>query len=162
MYLPIYLDHAATTPVSPEVLAEMLPYFTEVFANPAAIYTPGAEARAAVDEARESIAMAIGARPEEIYFTAGGTESNNWALKGVAQATAPTRRHILTTPIEHMAVLEPLEGLARQGFEVEYLPVDSEGLVDPADVGKRIRPNTALVSIMHANNEVGTIEPIAE
>src|ERR1051326_1661440 len=101
MHLPIYLDHAATTPVSPEVLAKMLPYFTEVFANPAAIYTPGAEARSAVDESRETIAEAIGARPEEIFFTSGGTESNNWALKGMALARGSLRRHILASPIEH-------------------------------------------------------------
>src|SRR5262245_66482546 len=116
MYLPIYLDHAATTPVLPEVLAEMLPYFTEVFANPASIYTPGAEARAAVDNARETVASAIGASPEEIYFTSGGTESNNWALKGTALTRGSAKRHILATPIEHRAVLEPLEGLEKQGF----------------------------------------------
>src|SRR5258708_35377923 len=162
MQLPVYLDHAATTPVSPEVLAEMLPYFSEVFENPAAIYTPGAEARSAVDEARETIADAIGARPEEIFFTSGGTESNNWALKGAAAAHGTSKRHILTTEIEHQAVLQPCESLAEQGFEIEYLPVDGEGLVDPAEVAKRIRPDTALVSVMHANNEVGTIQPIAE
>jgi cysteine desulfurase len=162
MQLPIYLDHAATTPVSPEVLADMLPFFSEVYANPAAIYTPGAEARVAVDGAREELAQAIFASPEEIFFTSGGTESNNWALKGAAITSAASKRHILTTPIEHRAVLEPAETLAKDGFDVEFLPVDGDGLVDPEDVAKRIRPNTALVSVMHANNEVGTIQPIAE
>src|SRR5258708_32335754 len=117
MQLPVYLDHAATTPVSPEVLAEMLPYFSEVFANPAAIYTPGAEARSAVDEARETISEAIGARPEEVFFTSGGTESNNWALKGALGAPGPSKRHVLATAIQHQTGLQPCEGVPEQGFE---------------------------------------------
>ncbi len=160
MNFPIYLDHAATTPVSPEVLAEMLPYFSNAFANPSAIYGPGAEARAAVDAARETIADLIAARPEEVFFTSGGTESNNWALRGRARASGAG--HILTTPIEHRAVLEPCETLAESGFEVEYIPVDGQGRVDPADVRAMLRQDTALVSVMLANNEVGTIQPIAE
>src|SRR5258708_33747137 len=118
MQLPVYLDHAATTPVSPEVLAEMLPYFSEVFANPAAIYTPGAESRSAVDDARDTIAEAIGARPEEIFFTSGGTESNNWALKEAAATHGHSKRHIVTTETEHKALLQPCERLAGQGFHV--------------------------------------------
>src|SRR2546426_4806825 len=160
MELPIYLDHAATTPVRPEALEAMLPYFSEEFANPAAIYTPGSRARDAVDSARETVADAIGARPEEIYFTSGGTESNNWAIKGAAQAADPNRRHVLTTPIEHHAVLHPFESIRRQGFDVEYIPMDCEGVIDPVDVAKRIRGDTLLVSIMHANNEIGAIQPI--
>ncbi len=161
--LPIYLDHAATTPVAPEVLADMLPYFSETFANPAAIYGPGAEARDGVEEARETIAEFIGATPEEVFFTSGGTESDNWAIKGMAASVgACEKRHILTTPIEHRAVLEPCQSLTQQGFCVEYLPVDSVGRVDPEDVRARLRPETLLVSVMHANNEIGTIEPIAQ
>src|SRR5438309_1517691 len=128
---PIYLDHAATTPVDPDVAAAMMPYFSEVFANPAAIYTPGAQARQAVDDAREAVARAIGARPEEIYFTSGGTESNNWTFKGLAQTARHGCGHVLTTPIEHRAILGPAETLAASGFDVEYLPVDGEGRLDP-------------------------------
>ncbi|HXG23702.1 MAG TPA: cysteine desulfurase family protein [Chthonomonadales bacterium] len=161
MELPIYLDHAATTPVLPEVLEEMLPYFADVFANPATLYASGLQAREAVEEARETIAQALGADASEIYFTSGGTESDNWAIKGMALASGD-RRHLLTTPIEHHAVLDSCLALEKQGYEVEFLPVDSEGFVDPEDVAQRIRPDTFLVSVMHANNEVGTIEPIQE
>lgn len=159
--LPIYLDHAATTPLHEAALAEMLPYFSREFANPAAIYTAGAECREAVERAREVIADQIGARPEEVYFTGGGTEADNWALKGLA--TKPReRRHILVSSIEHSAVLEPARALIEQGFDVELLPVDSQGTVDPNEVDSRIQPNTLLVSVMHANNEVGTLQPVAE
>lgn len=161
MELPIYLDHAATTPVLPEVLDEMMPYFTDVFANPATLYASGLQAREAVEEARETIAQAIGADSSEIFFTSGGTESDNWAIKGMALASGD-RRHLLTTPIEHHAVLDSCLALEKQGYEVEFLPVDSEGFVDPEEVAQRIRLDTFLVSVMHANNEVGTIEPIQE
>ena len=160
--LPIYLDHAATTPVADEVLEAMLPYFSRAFANPASIYGPGAEARSAVDDARETIADSIGARPEEIYFTAGGTEANNWAIWGVTQAMRKEKLHVLTTQIEHSSVLEPCESLRSLGFEVEFLPVNSEGMLDPPELNRRIRPDTALVSVMFANNEVGSIQPVAE
>jgi cysteine desulfurase len=160
--LPVYLDHAATTPTDPAVLQEMLPYFTERFGNPSTIYAAGAVAREAVDEAREVIAEAINADPEEIYFTSGGTESNNWAVKGMAQSAPDGKRHLLTTPIEHHSVLDPAQTLHRYGYELETIRVDSCGLVEPDDVRRRIRSDTILVSVMHANNEVGTIEPIAE
>ncbi|HZO91786.1 MAG TPA: cysteine desulfurase family protein [Chthonomonadaceae bacterium] len=159
---PIYLDHAATTPVAPEVLEAMLPYFSEYYGNPATLYSLGMAAREAVENAREIVAETLNASPEEIVFTSGGTESDNMALRGVAEANSARGRHILTTPIEHHAVLEPLELLARQGFEVEFLPLDAEGRVAPAEVARRIRPDTLLVSVMHANNEIGTVEPIAE
>lgn len=161
MQLPIYLDHAATTPVLPEVLEDMLPYFADVFANPATLYASGLQAREAVEEARAMIAEAIGADASEIYFTSGGTESDNWAIKGMALASGE-RRHLLSTPIEHHAVLDSCLALEKQGYEVEFLPVDSKGYVDPDEVARRIRPDTFLVSVMHANNEVGTIEPIEE
>jgi cysteine desulfurase len=159
--MTIYLDHAATTPVAPEALEAMLPFFRERFANPAAIYTPGLEANDAVETARETIAASIGAAPDRIVFTSGGTESNNFALRGAALAAEERGRHILTTPIEHRAVLEPLEDLAGRGFEIEMLPVGGDGLVDPDAAASRIRPDTTLVSVMHANNEIGAIEPIA-
>jgi len=162
MELPIYLDHAATTPVAPDVLAAMTPYFGEIYANPATIYTAGAEAREAVEAARETIAAAINARPEEVYFTSGGTEADNWAIKGMAWAADESRRHLLSTPIEHHAVLDSCLALRRFGCEVEFVPVDSGGRVDPAEVARRIRKETFLVSVMHANNEVGTIQPVAE
>lgn len=161
MELPIYLDHAATTPVLPEVLEDMMPYFADVFANPATLYASGLQAREAVEEARVTIAQAIGADASEIFFTSGGTESDNWAIKGMALASGD-RRHLLTTSIEHHAVLDSCLALEKQGYEVEFLPVDSEGHVDPEEVAQRIRPDTFLVSVMHANNEVGTIEPIHE
>lgn len=158
MELPVYLDHAATTPLDPEALAEMMPFFTENFGNPSSIYSLGSRARAAVDEARESVADAIGARPEEIYFTAGGTEGDNWAVKGLASRGS----HVLVSVIEHRAILEPAESLRCQGYDVELIPVDSEGLVHPEEVARRIREETAFVSVMTANNEVGTLQPISE
>lgn len=158
----IYLDYAATTPVRSEVLEAMLPYFTGAFGNPSSIHLFGQEAKIAVEEARDRVASLIGARREEIVFTSGGTEADNFALKGVAYANEHQGNHIITTPVEHHAVLEPLKLLESQGFKVTYLPVDEHGLVDPQDVRKAITDKTILISVMHANNEIGTIEPIAE
>ncbi len=158
----IYMDHAATTPTDPEVVEAMLPWFTDQFGNPATLYTIGGIAARALEEARASVAKNLGAQPDEIYFTSGGTESNNWALKGTAEAQHRKGKHLISSTVEHHAVLEPLEYLQKQGFEVTLVPVDPTGLVDPQAVKAAIRPDTTLISIMHANNEVGTIEPIAE
>ena len=158
----LYLDYAATTPVRSEVLEAMLPYFTGAFGNPSSIHLFGQEAKIAVEEARDKVASLIGARREEIVFTSGGTEADNFAIKGVAYANEHQRNHIITTPVEHHAVIEPLKLLESQGFKVTYLPVDEHGLVDPQDVRKAITDKTILISVMHANNEIGTIEPIAE
>ncbi|MBN1629822.1 MAG: cysteine desulfurase NifS [Thermoleophilia bacterium] len=158
----IYLDHASTTPVDPEVVAAMLPWYSEEFGNPSTVYSLGVTAADAVQKARESVAQTIGAEPEEIYFTSGGTESDNWAILGTADAQQKKGRHLVTSTIEHHAVLETMEYLEKRGFELTKVPADSGGLVDPEDVRKAIRPDTILVSVMHANNEVGTIEPIAE
>jgi len=158
----IYLDHAATTPTHPEVVEAMLPYLSDVFGNPSSIHSFGQEAKSAVEEARDKIAVLRGARCEEIVFTGGGTEADNFAIKGIAYANEGKGNHIITTPIEHHAVMETCKFLQGRGFEVTYLPVDSYGLVDPQDVKKAITDKTILISVMHANNEVGTIEPIAE
>lgn len=158
----IYLDHASTTPVRPEVVEAMTPYFTEHFGNPSSIYPLGQEASDAVAAARETLASVIGASPREVYFTGGGTESDNWAIKGFARANAARGRHIVTSAIEHHAVLHTCEALEKEGFEVTYLPVDEHGLVRPEDFKAALRPDTVLASIMFANNEIGTIEPIAE
>lgn len=158
----VYMDHAATTYAAPEVVEAMLPYFSEKFGNPSSVYGIGQENKAAVDEARAKVAAAINAEPNEIYFTAGGTESDNWVLKGVAFANIRKGKHIITTAVEHHAILHAAEWLQSQGFEVTYLPVDRYGMVSPADVEKAIRPDTILISVMYANNEVGTIQPIAE
>ena len=158
----IYLDHASTTPTDPEVVEAMLPWFSEEFGNPSTVYSLGLTAAEAVQEARESIAGMIGAEADEIYFTSGGTESDNWAITGAADALQKKGRHLITSTIEHHAILETMEHLEKRGCEVTRVPVDSGGLVDPEDVRKAIRPDTILVSIMHGNNEVGTIEPIAE
>jgi cysteine desulfurase len=158
----IYLDHAATTPTRPEVVKAMLPYFTDAFGNPSSIYSYGQEARGAVEEARTKVAELIGARSEEIIFTSGGTEADNFALKGVAYASEHKGNHIITTSIEHHAVLEVCKFLGRRGFKITYLPVDEYGLVDPDDVKRAITDKTILISVMHANNEVGTIEPVEE
>lgn len=158
----IYLDNAATTKTAPEVVEAMLPYFTENYGNPSTIYKLGAKSKSAVTEAREKIAGLIGAKTEEIYFTAGGSEADNWALKATAEAYESKGKHIITTKIEHHAILHTCEYLEKRGFEITYLDVDGDGLVDPADVEKAIRPDTILVSVMFANNEIGTIEPIAE
>jgi len=158
----IYLDHAATTPTRPEVVKAMLPYFADAFGNPSSIYSYGQEARGAVEEARTKVAELIGARSEEIIFTSGGTEADNYALKGVAYANERKGNHIITTSVEHHAVLEVCKFLERRGFRITYLPVDKYGLVDPDDVRKAITDKTILISVMHANNEVGTIEPVEE
>ena len=158
----IYLDYAATTPVAPEVVQAMLPYFSDAFGNPSSIHSFGQEAKAASEEARDKVADLIGARSEEIVFTSGGTEADNFAIKGVAYANEGKGNHIISTYIEHHAVIETCKFLERRGFEVTYLPVDSSALVDPEDVKRAITDKTILVSVMHANNEVGTIEPIAE
>lgn len=158
----IYMDHAATTPMRQEVVEAMLPYFTGSFGNPSSIYTLAQEARKAVDESRETVARILGARISEIVFTGGGTESDNAALKGVAFALKHVGNHIITSSIEHHAVLHSCHQLEQFGFQVTYLPVDSDGLVDPEDVGRAITDQTIMVSVMLANNEIGTIQPISE
>jgi cysteine desulfurase len=158
----IYLDHAATTPTHPEVVKAMLPYFTEAFGNPSSIYSYGQEARGAIEEARTKVAQLIGARSEEIVFTSGGTEADDFALKGIAFANEHKGNHIITTPIEHPAVVEVCKFLEKRGLKITYLAVDKYGLVDPDDVRKAINNKTILISVMHANNEVGTIEPVEE
>jgi len=158
----IYLDYAATTPTHPEVVKAMLPYFTDVFGNASSIYSYGQEAKGAIEEARVKVADLIGARGEEIVFTSGGTEADNFALKGVAFANETKGNHIITSSIEHHAVIETCKFLERRGFRVTYLPVDGYGLVDAGDVKKAITDKTILISVMQANNEMGTIEPIAE
>ena len=156
----IYMDHAATTPVRPEVVEAMLPFFSVEFGNPSSLYSLADAARNSVDEARERVARALNARPSEIVFTSGGTEADNIAVKGVATALRGTGDHVVTTAIEHHAVLHSCEQLERQGFTVTYLPVDSYGLVDPAAVSAAITDRTVLVSVMLANNEIGTIQDI--
>ncbi|MEJ7613661.1 MAG: cysteine desulfurase NifS [Candidatus Fervidibacter sacchari] len=158
----IYLDYAATTPLDPRVLEAMLPYMTEQFGNPNSIHSFGREARLAVDEAREKIAQLLNCQPSEIVFTSGGTESDNLALRGVAEAYGHKGNHIVTTAIEHHAVLRTCRALEDKGFSVTYLPVDEHGLVFPEQVAEAVNEKTVLVSIMHANNEIGTIEPIAK
>ncbi|NLW16568.1 MAG: cysteine desulfurase NifS [Firmicutes bacterium] len=158
----VYLDHAATTPVHPEVIAAMLPYFNPTFGNASSVHGFGRQGRMAIDNARDTLAKALGAQANEIYFTSGGTESDNIALRGVAAAMADKGRHIITTSIEHHAILDTCAHLAKQGFEITYLPVDADGLVDPEDVKAAIRPDTILISIGHANNEMGAIQPLAE
>lgn len=155
----IYLDHNASTPVHPDVVAEMRPYFEEVFGNPSSVHTFGRAAREGVDTARERIARFLHVAPEEIVFTSGGTESDNLAAKGLALARG--RGHLITSQIEHHAVLRAGQALEAQGFAVTYLPVDQHGMVDPDDVRRALRPDTVAITIMHANSEVGTIEPVA-
>lgn len=158
----IYLDHAATTPVRREVLEAMLPYFNEKFGNPSSIYSLGRDSKKAIEESREVVAKAIGAQPREIFFTGSGTEADNWAIKGIAYANRKKGKHIITTAIEHHAVLHTCQYLESEGFEVTYLPVDADGLVTAEQVRNAVRPDTILVTIMFANNEIGTIQPIAE
>ncbi|MBE5760916.1 MAG: cysteine desulfurase NifS [Clostridiales bacterium] len=158
----IYLDNAATTQVSPEVLSAMVPCFSNIYGNPSSVHGFGRDAKMMLDIAREKVANAIGAKKTEIYFTGGGSESDNWAIKGTAIANAGKGRHIITSAIEHHAVLHACAALEKQGYSVTYLPVDKEGFVDPEDVKKAIRPDTILVTIMMANNEIGTIEPVEE
>jgi len=158
----VYLDHAATTPVHPKVLEAMLPYFIGKFGNPSNLHDIGREAKNAVEEARAKTAELIGARADEIFFTASGAESNNFAIKGLAQANSQKGKHIIVSQLEHFSVLHPAKTLEKSGFSVTYLPTDKQGLVSPDDVAKAITKDTILVSIMHANNEIGTIEPIED
>jgi cysteine desulfurase len=158
----VFLDHAATTPTDPRVVKAMLPYFSDSFGNPSSIHSLGLETRTAVAEAREKVANLIGATSGEIIFTSGGTEADNLAIKGVAQANAQRGKHIVTTRIEHHAVEESCHYLEKQGFRVTLVGVDKDGMVDPKDMEKAVTPETILISVMHANNEVGTIQPIAE
>lgn len=158
----IYLDNAATTRTAPEVVEAMLPFFTEYYGNASTVYSLGDKSKEAVTHARETIAHVLGAKPEEIYFTAGGSEADNWALKATAEAYGEKGKHIITSKIEHHAILHTCQWLEKQGFEVTYLDVDENGLVAPEALEQAIRPDTILVSIMFANNEIGTIEPIAE
>jgi cysteine desulfurase len=158
----IYLDHAATTYTNKEVLNEMLPFFTEYFGNPSSVHQFGREVKKSIDIARDRVAKAIGALPEEIYFTAGGSEADNLAIKGVAYANKTKGNHIITTKIEHPAVIETCEQLEKEGFEVTFLEVDQYGLVSPEAVKSAIKDNTILISVMYANNEIGTIQPISE
>ena len=158
----IYLDNAATTKTAPEVVDAMLPYFSEYYGNASTIYSLGAESKKAMDHARQTIADSLGAKPEEIYFTAGGSESDNWALKATAEAYASKGKNIITTKIEHHAILHTCEYLEKRGFEITYLNVDRDGLISLDELKAAIRPDTILISVMFANNEIGTIEPIAE
>ena len=158
----IYLDNAATTKTAPEVVDAMLPYFSEYYGNASTIYSLGAESKKDMDHARQTIADSLGAKPEEIYFTAGGSESDNWALKATAEAYASKGKHIITTKIEHHAILHTCEYLEKRGFEITYLNVDRDGLISLDELKAAIRPDTILISVMFANNEIGTIEPIAE
>lgn len=158
----VYMDNAATTPVSPAVLEKMLPYFSECYGNANSIHSTGLDARKALNAARKKVAAALNCNPEEVYFTSGGSESDNWALKGVAFANRKKGNHIITSAIEHHAILHTCEWLEKQGFEITYVPVDADGLVNPADVEAAITDKTILISIMAANNEIGTIEPIEE
>lgn len=158
----IYLDNAATTRTAPEVVEAMLPYFTENYGNPGGIYSLGSAGRKAVNEARRILAGALGARQEEIYFTSGGTEADNWAVKAAAESRPGRGRHIVTTKIEHNAVLNACRYLEKQGFEVTYLDVDENGMVDPGRLKAALRPDTILISVMAANNEIGSIQPIGQ
>ena len=158
----IYLDNAATTKTAPEVVDAMLPYFSEYYGNASTIYSLGAESKKAMDHARQTIADSLGAKPEEIYFTAGGSESDNWALKATVEAYASKGKHIITTKIEHHAILHTCEYLEKRGFEITYLNVDRDGLISLDELKAAIRTDTILISVMFANNEIGTIEPIAE
>ena len=158
----IYLDYAATTPVRREVLEEMLPFYSDQFGNPSGVYGTAREAHRAIEHARRQVAAAIGAEPGEIYFTSGGTESDNMAIQGAARALSGKGRHIITSRIEHHAVLNTCKWLERTGWDITYLPVDHDGKVSPEDVEKAITPDTVLISIMAANNEIGTIEPYTQ
>lgn len=158
----VYMDHAATTAVHPEVMQAMIPYLHNHFGNPSSIYSIAREAKEAIDSARGQVASALGSKQDEIFFTSGGTESDNWAIKGVAFANRRRGDHIITSKIEHHAVLHTCQYLEKQGFKVTYLPVDQYGLVDPGELERSITDKTTLVSVMYANNEIGTIEPVKE
>ncbi len=159
---PIYLDNNATTPIAREVADAMAPYLYEHFGNPSSLYAYGAVTKQAVEAARAQVAGVLGCDPSEVVFTSGGTESNNYALKGAALAGRDRGDHIITSAVEHPAVVEVCRWLEGQGFRITVLPVDGHGLVDPADLERAITPETLLVTVMHANNEVGTIQPVAE
>ena len=158
----IYLDNAATTAVHPQVIEKMLPYFTECYGNASSVHFVGRDARKALEDSRRRVAAVLNCKPQEVYFTSGGTESDNWALKGTAFANRKKGNHIITSAIEHHAILHTCEWLEKQGFEITYVPVDEFGCVNPADVEKAIKDETILVSIMAANNEIGTLQPIKE
>ena len=158
----IYLDNAATTKTHEDVVKEMLPYFTENYGNASSVYDLGSKSKLAITKSRETIAAALNAKPEEIYFTAGGSESDNWALKATAEAYKNKGKHIITSKIEHHAILHTCEYLEREGYEITYLDVDERGLVDVEELKQAIRPDTILISVMFANNEIGTIQPIEE
>ncbi|MCD8077328.1 MAG: cysteine desulfurase, partial [Lachnospiraceae bacterium] len=160
--MQIYMDHAATTPVRREVVNAMLPYFTDRFGNPSSPYREGTEARQAIDRARNKVAKILDASPEEIFFTGCGTEADNWALVGAAEAGRERGRHIITSSVEHHAVLNTCRYLEQRGYRVTYLPVSEEGVVSVEDLRRALRRDTVLVSIMTANNEVGSIQPIAQ
>ena len=160
--MKVYMDNAATTKLSPDVLNAMMPYLTDIYGNASSVHAFGREAREGVEHARNQVAAAINAFPDEIFFTAGGTESDNMAIKGVAHKYAKKGKHIITTAIEHHAVLHTCEALEKEGYEVTYLPVDEDGLISVEQVRAAMRDDTLLVTVMFANNEVGTIEPIAE
>lgn len=158
----VYLDNAATTKTSPTVLEAMLPYFSELYGNASSIYSIGVQSKEAITHSRETIASTLGAKPEEIYFTAGGSEADNWALKATAEAYAGKGKHIITSKIEHHAILHTCEYLEKCGYEVTYLDVDENGVIKLEELKKAIRPDTILISVMFANNEIGTIQPIRE
>ena len=158
----IYLDYAATTPTDPEVIKAMEPFFFDKFGNPSSIHTEGQEAKKAIEDSREKVALFLGAKPDEIVFTSGGTESNNFAIEGVTYALEKKGNHIITTAIEHHAITEPCKILEKRGFKVNYVRVDKFGLVNPEDIKKAITDKTILISVMHANNEIGVIQPISE
>jgi len=158
----IYMDHSATTPVKKEVLQEMLPYFSEYYGNPSSVYQLSSKSKLAIDKARDQVAKGLGAKKSEIYFTGGGSEADNWAIKGIAYRHRDKGNHIITTKIEHHAVLHTCEYLENQGFEVTYLDVDEYGMISLEDLEGAIRDNTILISIMFANNEIGTVQPVKE
>lgn len=157
-----YFDHAATTMVNPKVLEEMLPYLKEEYGNPSSLYTLGREAKKTIEEARKKVANILNCKPSEIYFTAGGSESDNMAIKGVAHINYGKGRHIITSKIEHPAVLHTCKSLEKQGFKITYLNVKQDGIVDLNELRRSIRNDTILISIMFVNNEIGTIQPIEE
>src|SRR5579871_1377709 len=158
----IYLDHNATTPIRPEVLAAMMPFLTEEYGNASSIHAFGQKARGAVEEAREKVGALVKARAADIMFTSGGTESNNHAILGAVAAAPGGKKHVITSAIEHVAVLDTCRALAKQGVELTVLPVNRDGLVDPLDFGSAIRPETVLITVMLANNEIGVIQPVEE
>ncbi len=158
----IYMDYSATTPMKKEVLDAMMPYFSETYGNPSSVHSFGREAKNAINNSRETVAKALGAKREEIYFTAGGTESDNWAIKGIAKSMKHKGNHIITTKIEHHAVLHTCETLAKEGYEITYLDVDADGLISLDDLKSAIKDTTILISIMFINNEIGTMQPIKE